>query len=68
MAKPESVLGFADEMTRAGADWQVHAYGRTVHAFTNPDANNYAAGMAYNPEADRRAFESIVNFLEELFE
>jgi acetyl esterase/lipase len=60
MAKPESVLAFADEMTRAGADWQVHAYGGTVHAFTNPEANNYAAGMAYNAAADRRAFESIV--------
>ena len=68
MAKPDSVLGFADEMTRAGADWQVHAYGRTVHAFTNPAANDYAGGMAYNADADRRAFESIVNFLEELFE
>ena len=67
MARPESVLAFADEMTRAGADWQVHAYGRTVHAFTNPAANDYAGGMAYSANADRRAFESIVCFLEELF-
>lgn len=68
LAKPDSVLGFAEEMTRAGADWQVHAYGRTVHAFTNPEANSYESGMAYNADADRRAFESIVNFLEELFD
>lgn len=68
LATPREVLKFAEEMTDAGADWQLHAYGRTVHAFTNPQASDYASGMAYNPNADRRAFESIVNFLEELFE
>ena len=28
------------EMTKAGADWQLHAYGATMHAFTNPAAAN----------------------------
>ncbi|MFM8354705.1 MAG: dienelactone hydrolase family protein, partial [Gammaproteobacteria bacterium] len=67
MAKPDTVLGLASEMTAAGADWQIHAYGRTVHAFTNPEANAYAAGMAYNPAADRRAFATIADFLGEVF-
>jgi len=68
MAKPDDVLGFASEMSGAGADWQLHAYGNTVHAFTNPEANDHAGGMAYSADADRRAFEAIVNFLEELFD
>lgn len=68
LAPPESVLALAQEMTDAGADWQLHAYGRTVHAFTNPQANDYQGGMAYSANADRRTFESIGNFLEELFE
>ena len=36
MAPPEDVLAVAKEFTSAGADWQLHAYGQTVHAFTNP--------------------------------
>ena len=36
MAPPEDVLAIAKEFTDAGADWQLHAYGHTVHAFTNP--------------------------------
>src|SRR6185295_4235423 len=32
MAPPEDVLALAKELTQAGADWQLHAYGGTVHA------------------------------------
>ncbi|MEL6830338.1 MAG: dienelactone hydrolase family protein, partial [Pseudomonadota bacterium] len=38
MATPDDVLAFAKEMDAAKADWQLHAYGDTLHAFTNPDA------------------------------
>ena len=38
MATPEAVLAFASEVTAMGADWQLHAYGNTMHAFTNPKA------------------------------
>lgn len=34
------VLAFEQEMTNAGADWQLHTFGNTMHAFTNPVANN----------------------------
>ncbi len=27
----EQVLAFEQEMTEAGADWQLHAYGNTMH-------------------------------------
>ncbi len=67
MARPESVLALGTELSEAGADWQVHAYGNTVHAFTNPAANDPAMGTVYSPVADRRSWVALGNFLEELF-
>jgi dienelactone hydrolase len=66
MAPPEEVLAFGKEFTAAGADWQLHAYGNTVHAFTNPQANNPGFGTVYKPEADRRSWHSLIGFLEEV--
>jgi len=65
MAPPEAVLAFAQEMSEAGADWQLHAYGGTLHAFTNPVANDPAAGLRYSADADRRSWQSMRAFLEE---
>jgi len=62
LAPPETVLALANEMSEAGVDWQVHAYGHTVHAFTNPARE----GM-YNPDANRRSWQALRNFLGELF-
>jgi dienelactone hydrolase len=67
MAKPEDMIAFASEMTKAGADWQIHAYGGTLHAFTNPAAQNPDFGTQYKAEADRRSFAACKDFLEELF-
>ena len=39
MVTPENVMAFADEMTTAKVDWQLYMYGNTMHAFTNPQAN-----------------------------
>jgi len=66
MAPPEDVLALAKELTQAGADWQLHAYGGTVHAFTNPAANNLAGGMQYNEKAQRRSWHSLTAFLDEV--
>lgn len=62
LAPPGSVLALAKEMTEAGVDWQLHAYGHTVHAFTNPARE----GM-YSPAADRRSWRAMRDFLGELF-
>ncbi len=67
MVPPEQVLAFEREMTEAGVDWQLHAYGRTLHAFTNPRANDPGFGAVYNAAAERRAYQSLRNFLDELF-
>jgi dienelactone hydrolase len=67
MATPEDVVAFGAEMSKAGADWQLHGYGNTLHAFTNPEANDPAMGVGYSESADRRCFQAVDNFLEELF-
>lgn len=67
LAKPDDVLGLATELTGMGADWQIHAYGNTTHAFTNPAADDWEAGKKYNADADRRSWTATMNFLAELF-
>lgn len=67
MVPHADVMALADELTAAGADWQIHVYGQTMHAFTNPDANDPAFGTVYNETADRRARQALDNFLEEIF-
>lgn len=67
LGPPEQVLAFEREMTEAGADWQLHAYGNTVHAFTNPLVNDPASGKVYSPDADRRSWLAMRNFLDEIF-
>jgi len=67
MAKPDSMVELAKELTEAGADWQLHAYGSTAHAFTNQKAQDKDSGMNYNADADRRSWQALRNFLEELF-
>ena len=58
---------FPTKSWRAGADWQIHAYGHTLHAFTNPAAQSPESGTQYNDDADRRSWQSLLNFLEEVF-
>ena len=68
MAPPEQVLALETEMTRANVDWQIHIYGGTMHAFTNPKANNPSFGTVYKEIVANRAYRSIENFLEEVFQ
>ena len=67
MATPENMVEIAAELTERKADWQIHAYGNTVHAFTNPEANMPENGIVYNADADRRSWTAMKNFFEELF-
>ena len=67
MNVPEQVNDFQKEMTLLGADWQLHAYGNTMHAFTNPQANNPDFGTVYQAAADCRSWQAMQNFLTEIF-
>ncbi len=68
MAPVEHVLALQNELTESGADWQFHSYGQTMHAFTNPVANDPGFGTVYQPLADRRSWMSMESFLAEVFE
>ena len=67
MVPVDAVVELEKELTQAGADWQIHVYGNTLHAFTNPEANNPDLGAIYNRNADKRSWQTLLNFLEELF-
>ena len=67
IAPPEATVGLAKELTEAGCDWQIHAYGHTGHAFTDESVHMPEKGLAYSADADRRSFRAMVNFLDELF-
>ena len=68
MVPPEQVVALAQELTSANADWQIHAYGHTTHAFTNPQANDPNHGTVYSPTADRRSWAAVKNFLAEVLD
>ena len=62
----EQILAFTDEMTRAGADWQLALYGGAPHNFTNPDANLMnRSGVGYDAHADHRSWQAMRNLFAE---
>jgi dienelactone hydrolase len=67
IAPPDATVALARELTQAGCDWQIHAYGHTGHAFTDHAVNMPEKGLAYSADADRRSFRSMAEFLGELF-
>jgi dienelactone hydrolase len=68
LATPDTVLALGEELSAMGADWQIHGYGGTQHAFTNPAANDVARGTLYDAAADKRSWLAMTNLLAEKFE
>ena len=69
IAPPEKTVALAQELTESGADWQIHAYGHAGHAFTDVDRKDGPnPKVAYEPRADRRSWQAMINFLDEVFE
>ncbi|HEX3786283.1 MAG TPA: dienelactone hydrolase family protein [Pseudonocardiaceae bacterium] len=61
------VTAFTEEMTRAGADWQLIVYGRAMHGFTHQHAvAGDLPGVAYEPVTDERSFAATGAFLAEI--
>ena len=65
MVPPDQVVAFTKEMATC-VDWQLHAYGQTVHSFTDPKADD-AKTSCYSPVADARAWQTTIGFLNEVF-
>lgn len=67
MVDPQKVTNFIEEMDNTNADWQLHSFGKTVHAFTNPNANDPAFGTVYHELNCKRSFSILKSFLIETF-
>ena len=67
----QAVNAFMDEMMAAKVDFQFHNYAGAIHSFTNPEADElgkkFNLPFAYNADADRRSWEDMTTFFEELF-
>jgi dienelactone hydrolase len=68
LAPPDQVANFENEMRTGGVkDWQVIAYGNTLHGFTNPAADGSMMRTAlYNEQADRRSWASMKGLFDEV--
>lgn len=66
LVSEQDIRDLKKEFTEAGLDWQFHIYGHTVHAFTNPGANDTAHGLVYNKKANARSWIAMHNFFDEI--
>lgn len=65
LAPFEDVIAFREEMNAAGCDWQLHAYGKTLHAFAVPGANMPGIAL-HSAVAETRSQTALRNFLSEV--
>jgi dienelactone hydrolase len=65
---PEQRAAFEAEMRAGGVDWQLHLYGGVEHSFTHPMATAAGLpGIAYDPVADRRSWQAMLELFAEAF-
>jgi dienelactone hydrolase len=64
-APPEDVVALAAELTGASADWQLQAFGHTLHGFMALWANSPELGIQYNARSAERAWSGLQGFLHE---
>ena len=64
---PRDIQTLQQELSEQNIDWQMNIYSQTYHAFTDPDANDKAAGVLFNPRTNARTWRSMKNFFEEVF-
>jgi dienelactone hydrolase len=68
MVNKEAVAKFKEEMTAAGAKYEVIEYPGAKHAFTNPEAGKFGVpGLEYNAKADQESFAALIKLLTETF-
>lgn len=65
----ETVRKFQTALNSADVDWQMISYGGAKHSFTVPGADEAGlAGLGYDADADRRSWQHMLLFFEEIFE
>lgn len=68
LAPPGDVVSLCSELSAAGADWELDAYGHARHAFSHIEAKAPERGAVYEPRAAARAWGRIATFLEDVFQ
>jgi dienelactone hydrolase len=64
----DQVKAVESELTNAKVDWQLVKYSGAVHSFTIPEAgNDNSKGAAYNERADKRSWQAMRDFFNEIF-
>lgn len=67
----EQIEGFKKEMQDAGVDVKFVNYAGALHAFTNPDADEFGKKfelpLAYNREADESSWKDMEEFFRQVF-
>jgi dienelactone hydrolase len=64
-APAEHVTALQEEMTAAGAHFQITVFSEACHAFTDPNASTIGLdGIAYDPIADRVSWAGTIALLE----
>jgi dienelactone hydrolase len=58
---------FEEEMRAAKADYQIMAFGGTMHAFTEPHVNDPAHGVQYNAKVTKASYEMMRDFFAQSF-
>lgn len=65
LAPPSDVVALAAELTEAGADWQLHAFGHAMHAFMAAGVDQPERGLRFDETAARRAWAGLERLLAE---
>jgi len=66
-APPDEVVALGREFSGRGIDWQLHAYGNTMHAFMVPWADDPARAILHSESAEHRALTSLECCLADCF-
>ncbi|HET8710945.1 MAG TPA: dienelactone hydrolase family protein, partial [Spongiibacteraceae bacterium] len=67
IVKQETIDTVMNEFRRDKVDWQFNYYGNTVHSFTNPFQPGNVPGFAYNATVTARAWATMRNLFDEIF-
>ena len=68
MITPAQVDAFRQEMTDAGAKFEVVVYDGAKHSFTNPDADKMGMpAIGYDAEADKASWQRLLGALAEVY-
>tara|TARA_B100001094_G_scaffold325008_1_gene378597 strand:+ start:477 stop:1181 length:705 start_codon:yes stop_codon:yes gene_type:complete len=63
MVPPQQVTEFKSEMQESHAEWEMLIFGKTLHAFANPEANTPKDGTQYNEYAAMRSWDATLKIL-----